>query len=536
MTPSRSARALPFLGWAAYAGFHVLFAFQSLALRSDDFGYMRGVIGTLQRGRPFTYDWLEPYGAAMSTLCAIAYRLTGSFAFSTWGLLAVCASLSFLLLLRLLCARLPTAHAVLIALAVAASPLYFVKAGDFHGLTFTLPLFLAALLAWESGVTWLFFLFAFLAFANRQSHVALLVLPLLKAGKEWRAGGRPPVKIAAGLLLWVTAALLLHFSMNHTWARDRALAAAPPPARATEAFLAGLFIAAATLGAFQALLGSPRAVLRANLRHPLIPLFASLALAVLGLFWPSDLIHFDTPFFGAFSWERANRFLPWFLIPALWFVDFRAFRFAPYLVAAAAYLPILCLRGFLWDYYFAEMLLLVLLAAAERPGASLSRAGAVLLALVLAANTAYAYLIRVSTDKQIAAVRTFEGLERRGEISVTEMSGAPFGYLGWKLFDYYLAHDGRSDRDPAAFIGYVRRDRIRLETELPWRRGFPRPLAPSARVIASGKCRVGFVRVECRAVDDQGNSQATLKLDGYQPVELPLSDSEWTSLLNRSCR
>ncbi len=62
----------------------------------DDFGYLRSVVETCQRGRPWTYDWLTPWAASMSVLVACLFKLTGSFSFAVHFSLALCAALAFL--------------------------------------------------------------------------------------------------------------------------------------------------------------------------------------------------------------------------------------------------------------------------------------------------------------------------------------------------------------------------------------------------------------------------------------------------------
>ena len=118
-----------------------------------------------------------------------------------------------------------------------------------------------------------------------------------------------------------------------------------------------------------------------------------------------------------------------------------------------------------------------------------------MLAAILAGNTAYAYLLKVQTDKQALSVAVMERMDRDGLATVDEMTGATFGFLGWKLFDWFVAHEGRTYGELADFMGYVRRDRIVIETGLPWRKGFKAELPSGALPLDSGSCRIGFARV-----------------------------------------
>jgi len=72
---------------------------------NDDFGYLRSVVSTLQRGRLWTDDWLEPWAAGLSLLSALLFKATDSFYFATYGLLALLAAGAFFAAGRLLLAR-----------------------------------------------------------------------------------------------------------------------------------------------------------------------------------------------------------------------------------------------------------------------------------------------------------------------------------------------------------------------------------------------------------------------------------------------
>src|SRR5690349_17121143 len=62
---------------------------------NDDFGYLRSVLETVQHGRPWTDDWLEPWSASLSVLSALIFKITGSFYAATCGLQAVFAGAAF---------------------------------------------------------------------------------------------------------------------------------------------------------------------------------------------------------------------------------------------------------------------------------------------------------------------------------------------------------------------------------------------------------------------------------------------------------
>jgi hypothetical protein len=561
--------AVPFAIGSLFAIFFFVFAWQPGVLRSDDFGYLRSIVGTLELGRPYTYDWLAPYGAVLSSVCAALYRLTGNFYLSTYGFQAFCVLADFFLLHRLLAKRASPRTSAALALAFTTFPVFFAKAADFHGSISTLALFLAALLCFGSGRPLGFFLAAFLAFANRQSHIALLILPGWAAAERLRGGSRGErvngSKAGAGMneafagwRTWLTgfaflaAAAALHLRMNRTYAMANAVFAGSGSGRilsVTLAFLFGCFTAMAFLALCGAVFRSPIAALKANLERPVLPVAVSAALFGMSLVWPPNLIMTDTPMFGYAGWPQVNAAAPWILLACAWFLDYRLLRPSPYLALIGGFILIASLRGLWWDYYFLEILALCLLLAAH-PGvpdsapASLSRAGAVAVSLMLLANLGYAYLLRVQMDKQKLSVSVMEKLEREGKVSVDGMTGATFGYLGWKLFDYFLANEGRTFGELADFMGYVRRDRVVVETHLPWRHRFKGDLPAAAVLLDSGVCSIGFATVRYRVADLHGPASGvsimgrpmTLDPARYPSRRFPIDNHEWTLLLDSLAR
>lgn len=530
--------------------------------RSDDFGYLLSVLGTLDRGALYTHDWLAPYSAVITAACAFGWSLTGNLPFTALAYMTLSSLAALVLLYRLLAARLAPRRAAVLVLALGLTPTFFSKAADFHGGISTFAFFLAALVFHEERKTGLFHLAAFLAFANRQNNVVLLVLPMLQAAAVVASGRAFPLRLAAWLSLFGAAALALHFNLNATYARTFAVfTGADLPARlqaAALALAAGVFVGLALLAVFGAPWRPLRSLLAENLGRPRRPACASALLAAAACFWPPDLVRPDFPLFGALGWGPLNAVLPWLLLPALWILDYRLLRPSPYLALAAAYLLIGSLRGVWWDYYFLEVAALCLLIATEgagmpgpgaggagRGGVVREKAVGLVLGLAVAGGSAYAYLFKVYADKQALAVTVFERLERSGRVAVDEMTNAPFGYLGWKLFDHFTAHEGRDYGDLADFQGYVRRDRVSVETQLPWRRGFRTPLEPGAAILETGRARVGFAEVGYRVVDRRGPGYGR-RLSGGRPMELdlaryvtrpfPLDRREWNALRDGGLR
>lgn len=544
----------PYLwGWAAYALLYFALGFHPGLVSSDDFGYLRSVLGTLASHRPYAYDWLEPYAASFSSACALLYALTGSFLATTWGFQAFCAMAFYPLLARLFAARLRPGHAALLALSIAACPLFFAKASDFHAAFCTLDLVLIALLAFEARRWGLFFMAAFLAFANRQNQLCLLVLPWALALRNAGRGRGVTRAIPWGTALWSLAAGALAISMNRTFASAHAAYRSEPLAalagHAVLALAAGGYLALGCLSIASCLAGRASAgpVLngrsligltfagRPALRRWLWPAVAAAGLLALIPFWGPSLLLTDTPLFGMAGWPQINHTLPWILLALLPALDFRLLRPSPYLALIAAYVFLASLRGVWWDYYFLEIAVLALLLALDgAPAPALPRYAVAVLTLALVADCGYAYLYKVQSDKQRVVIKELERLEREGRARPQELTGAPFGLLGWKLFDYYASHDGRKDGVLLGFLGYVRRDRISVETGLPWRHGYKDDLPAGADSLAGGLCRIGFATVPYRIIDYHGTASeesvlgpaSRLDPDFHSP-RYPLNDEEW---------
>jgi hypothetical protein len=550
-------RVRPFwIGWSAYALMYFTLGFTPGVIRSDDFGYLRSIIGTLERSRPYVYDWLEPFGVVFSATCALLYKATGHFLWSTWGFHAVCVTALYPLLHRLVSRRMAEGPAAMTVLVLTTFPIFFAKSADFHAGICTLDLFLLSLILWESELWLWFFPAAFLAFANRQNHVCLMLLPAWAASAQLVRTRKIPWTLLAGMGGFTAAAGLLVLGMNRSYAAVNAgfLHAAPldSAAKGLLALLAGIFMVSGCLSLLALLTGGRKPDLRAWA----LPLAASVALIAFRPFWHDSLIRTDTPLFGLMAWPQVNRALPWLLLPSLWLLDFRMLRPAPYPLLAFGYILIASLRGIWWDYYFLELSILCLLIALAAvtqklpwgeaqsdfppPRVALSRPVRALLWLLLAGNLGYAYLLRVQTDKQALAIGIMERLDREGRVSVDAMTGATFGYLGWKLFDWFTANEGRTFGDLADFMGYVRRDRVVIETGVPWRKKFKAGLPSGAVAIDSGTCRVGFVRVPFRVADLHGPDAGipimgrpmALDTARYVPPRYPLNDAEWRAFLD----
>ncbi|MDB5049463.1 MAG: hypothetical protein JWO30_2534 [Fibrobacteres bacterium] len=538
------------------AGAFLVFAILHFALlyhpglaRLDDFGYLHNAVETIVRGRPYTHDFLSPYSATTSVLSALAYAATGDFPGATWGLLSLFACGNFFLLYLLFRGRLASREAAILALAAATIPAYWYKCSEYTGTVFTLTFVLAALLAYRRGSWAWFFPAAFLAFANRQNSIALMALPAYHLFFDARLSPAGKRFLAAGLAGFAAACMALHLSMNHTASQTRDI---DPHIGFGKALLIartcfiGICIGLALLSFFGLLSGkSPGANLRANRKRPWAPLAASLLFAALLLpgsgpfFRPHTYVEFCTPLL--LDMDAHNR-LQWVLglcVPLLlWTLDWKqAFRFNGPACLFIAYVAISAQRGFWYDFYFIDLalaILFIILAAPEpmRP----ARWAPGLTCLLLLANAAWGYGYKVLAEKESLYLRTYERLERSENLGVDRMTSAPWGYLGWKLYDHHALH---TPDDPGKGFGcYLMGEQVVVETQLPWRRTFKRGGVPEgAEILEAGSARIGFFRVPFRVMDMRrpgiipGNPSCYLPLDraAYQPRPFPLDAGEWSS-------
>jgi hypothetical protein len=107
---------------------------------------------------------------------------------------------------------------------------------------------------------------------------------------------------------------------------------------------------------------------------------------------------------------------------------------AEVVVFLVVYALLVSWRGRWWDYYLLEPMLVLLMTAPRVPvarQATAPRAAAwIALALCLAALPSFKSWLQEAEGKTIA----YERALRSGQLRLNELSDAPFGFLGWKLF------------------------------------------------------------------------------------------------------
>lgn len=536
--------AWPALGLLVYLALYFAFLFRPYLLRIDDFGYLQSVLDTLSFHRLRTHDWLGPYNAPWTALGALIFRATGNFTLATWGLLPVFSALNLLLIHLLLRRRLPPREALCLAFVIATQPMFWYKSAEYAGNVPALTFVLASLLAYTRG-SWLdFFLSAFLAFATRQNNIALLALPAWHLARGNTPGTPPKWLLPAGLGAFAAAALALHHHLNRTIAQTEDVFHGFGPTRALailRAVCIGFAVAIALLSLLDAALGaSLRDRFRENLRKPWPWAAGALFIALLVI--PREpYISFLTPLVGSLDRSFALQWLLCAVVPASFFLfDWTFLRPDARGFLVAAYVGISALRGFWYDFYLIEIAVAALFLFLHRRPEPVPRPqAAVALAILLCAHLGWAYLFRIHSDKQWTNMQAYEMLERSGRIHADDMTDGTFGFLGWKLFDHF-ARTEKHDR-LENFQCYVRRDRVVVETELPWRRSFkraaPRTEGPSAAVLDQGFTSIGFFRVRYRVLGLYADADP-ICVSGYLPLDrgaykvkpVPLDGQEWDAL------
>lgn len=511
---------------------------------NDDFGYLKSVVQTLQHGRPWTDDWLEPWSASLSVLAAGLYLLLGHFPLAVHGLLAGLAAVSFLGAATLFHARGLRPPATLAAAAgLLTFPVLLWKTLEFTGVALYLPCLLWALWAAERK-RWLLFGIAWaIAVASRQSAVAWLALPAVDLARHaiWRSppgvpGWRGPAVVLAFAAPWLA---LLAGGMNPSHAqvvRTGAILWRANTADGLAAVAAGLavFALSAGIGAWAIGLGDSGR-LRTWSRALLLP-GATLAVAVAAVDFRA-LLHWDVVSFG----DPAGFFYGKLILAAAaagWVLVRIRLDPGPAVLAFAS-LVLLGVRGDRYDYYFADIALAAFFCLRAPAGAPpvpepaparvahAAWARVVVGLGLLAAGSFHARFghgLKLTLDRAWALCSLYEHALRAGKIQPGELRDAPFGYLGWHLHPLAAASGGDNFR---RFAGLGRR-----APTVVWEIAPPSPSLTPAGTLADETHRLGSVgrhRFILRRIAPAEAGDALVL--GPRHVPFPLDAAEWTQLI-----
>jgi len=508
---------------------------------NDDFGYLRSVVRTIQLGRPWTDDWLEPWSATLSLAGWALYSLTHHFILSLRLLQLGSLLASGWALQRLFRRLLPPWRALGAATLLLMIPTVLCKFTELGGMMLYIPCLLWGLHFALGGRWGAFTLCVILATGCRQGAIAWLALPGIQALLHARQRDFARVR---DCLIPVTAGLgsyvLLSRFMNHSHAQvvmtgdmwrnlslqrftGNLMGCLPllplgpglalllagtlsgdrsPGWPRTRKGVAGCFLALLALAACAYAVSAKGLI---GFEHPLYQEQSLLWLCCLGL----------TTALGLWSIQRH--------IPSL-----------PLLAGAGATLALVCLRGAVYDYYCIDFVAFTMAAWLGARKTTLAPESAPLRKALLAIRLALIggmlllaglSLARLQRHLNEMATRVYiaETSLRKGAISPDELSVAPFGLQGWHLYPHFIKHEGAQGDYIANFQKYLRPGALELQ-EL----GAARPGDPQVIDVRLGPLYpTRHYRLERRLP----RPAAPWPLDLRTTEPFPLSETEWDALL-----
>ena len=535
----------------------------------DDFWYLRSVVLTIQKGRPWTDDWLTPWGASATSLAAAIYQLTGSFKLAIHLQLAGAAGLAALglglFLKRQGVGSVPAFTAVLLFLLTPTVLFMFLM---FTGVALYMACLWWCLLLADRR-QWVWFLLPWaVALASRQSALAWLALPgwaFLRELWHLRRGpaGSGPLKRLAGVLAAGGAIFLtLKWGMNPTAAQAmmagvlkvQVLTAhhTMPLALGGLAWLAGMGVAG--------LLRLPRILARPGALSWL-RWVAAIVLAAAGAMGTRFFLEHTQNTHNCYSDAFSQWCFPLFgtLLGAALGLAGQRPRADASLVALGSVI-LVALYGGRFDYYYYDALCCGIAAGfpfcrESRSESAPHPAGRALFVLAAIAAAAWhgrsAVRLAAQQEYHVAVVTLYEKAIRSGKLPPARVGLASFGYLGWLFQDYYNAHEGRSQPMLGGFCRYAQTwDGTRgtgIVTVLPkslkpWRGLIPTHNqatlrnAPDTVDAAAFRQRLpGTDRIQytLKTSLSQEPLPGTYPLDPaqYQHIAFPLTDAEWRDFI-----
>lgn len=527
---------------------------------NDDFGYLRSVVASIQHHRPWTDDWLEPWSASLCGLSALLYGVTGSFYLSTYGLLGLLAAAVFFLLVRCLMIRgWNESRSLMFAAAWLTIPTCLWKLCEFTGVPLYLACFLAALWSWERKAWGPFVVAWVIGLATRQSAITWSIFPLMELGLIARQPDLPQRNRRAWSQLLVLAAGLAAFAlllsaMNSTHSQrmitghllDRASWRVFGKALFTGT---GVYLAAVGISGFVTGLTSRTITLHRSM--PRRVGFGVMLILLLGVGLP-DWVGVEHTLYQGLVGSLYIKALLVASACGLWFTPIRVdWRYA---LSALAVLCPLCLREAIWDYYLVEIGVLGVLGLNLLPETSPADPlppgrRAARLAIVIGvslASTLFLLRLKAQVDRAAGVCTVGELALREGKLSPTDISFAPFGFIAWQWYPYYIAHEGRNHPDIDGFGRYLNYGAVevgqgysKILRVLPAFRHVP-PVDRTT-VIDWGRFRfMWFFQAEYHLVRmpprDSGRAETVIDQTLLPRFSFPLNDREWDRFIQNGSR
>jgi len=542
---------------AAWAGVVLMLLPDTVFPYDDDVGYLRSVVQTLQHGRPWTDDWLEPWAASLSVVTAGLVALTGSFTGSVEAVLVAGAGLALVPAALMFERRgMPRAVAMLGAVVLLSAPTLLWKQTQFTSLAICLPAMFVALLAADRRA-WVLFLAAYaVAVTSRQSAVAWLALPAWEVLRSWlRCGADSRWKRALPELATIVAGGGLYLAadlvMNETYAQrvmTTAMWSSVDAMRLVHgcAIAMVVFALAAGCGAFLGWCARPQAAADDGAPRRWVAGVIGFGVLAAGLGLPRIApIELELPL-RELAGADAYRLGIVAIASAGWILGGWRVRWE-YLAAGIFAGLLVGLRGSVWDYYLVDVAVLGIFALEQRAG----RVGAtrnpwlrpvamalglVVAGVALAQHWATALRVKRVMDGSRALTILSEHALRSGRIGGDELSVAPFGFQVWHLYPPFTRTVGADGRYIADFTGWLRPGALEVEVA-----GAPAGAAESVAVpdegdiVATGVFRAMWRErhtFSLRRAAAAPPAELPLPEGGLDLQPFPLNDEEWRRLID----
>jgi hypothetical protein len=530
---------------------------------NDDFGYCRSVVATLQHGRPWTDDWLEPWAASLSLVSGFIFMITGSFYLATYGLQILTTALSFWAMATLFVRRsMPVLLAMTAAVVILFSPTLMVKALEYTALVLYLPCLLLALYLAEKRQWIGFFLVWIFAVASRQSALAWLALPAFAAFESFRSGSgkdrRAALVPALVCIIGVGVYALIGRLMNETHAQHVMTTAmwyslSAVPALKHFALGVAIFLTSAGGGAFAVRAFGPQFDQRKSVGSVWTRVWCfAAASVVLGLLIldPRTFFAFDHQFYSG-GMGLIYLGIICTVGAAGWILG--GFRLQPsYVAFAVGSALMVSLRGVVYDYYLIDVALIGIFSVvptglctgessrqARRSFLFLPALGGIACITLACFEVNFAGKEQRILDRYAAVIRLCEPELRHGRITPSELSVAPFGYYGWHVYSYFMAQDGANGCYIGDFEKYLAWDSLSVSFTPFHGRGLTANAKVQQDVLASGIFPVGWRGPFLFILRRTGQPKApswTIDPQLYRIEPFPLNDAEWRQLIEGTLR
>ena len=205
----------------------------------------------------------------------------------------------------------------------------------------------------------------------------------------------------------------------------------------------------------------------------------------------------------------------------------------------AAFAILVSIRQDLWEYYLIEAAFLTLLLAISVSNKDAPRVSWTALLVLLIVALPWDMYVKRRIDRSIAVSAIYENLLRENKIDIVETSDAPFGFWGWKLFDYYAEKDGLPYTDVGFFICYLKSSATFSTWSAPFSKVPPASNLEESELLWSGEGRMVYSSVAItmrRSLNpyQPGICAERIALDPlrYKDVRYPLSNQEWREFID----